>query len=534
MTQRGKGSLRFAAALLLILAIASVLRLWGLGYGIPQTTARPDEERIVERAYHMLATGTPHPGHFAYPSLTKYLSVLALAVYYALGRLAGDYARLSDFIFDIAVLRPGLHYYICRMVSVVCGVATVGATYLLAREAHRNRAVTLVAASAMAVCYLHVRDSHFATVDVTMTLFVTLALVFAVKAAKNPVLFNFLLAGLFAGLAASSKYNGGLVLISVPVAGWVAHRGGAVERLTTASVLGRIILAGVAFVAAFAAASPYAVIEYRSVVADMEMVRGTIYRTVGDSALWTHLVMTLPAGLGWSLFLASLGGLLRAIWLRRPGDYVLLFFCVPFFAVVSTVNVVYPRYCVPLLPALIVFGAELFTSLFARAHKVLYVPAFVALIGPSFYGSILYDGLAAEEDTRVQAINWVAAHIAPQSEILICRGYGAPEVNDDRRRPPAFRPELIGCAIERIRRSTARYLIMHEHPYLTGFSRVPDDLKEWLEEVAEPLEVFDPFRDGVDGTPYFYPADAFYIPYTGLRTMARGGPIIRIWALPDR
>jgi hypothetical protein len=212
---------------------------------------------------------------------------------------------------------------------------------------------------------------------------------------------------------------------------------------------------------------------------------------------------------------------------------VLLAFSVPFFALVSTVNVIYPRYCIPLLPVLVVFGAEFFAVLFARAHKILYVPAFVALIGPSLYGAIRYDAIAAEDDTRLQAVDWVDANVAPQSEILICRGYGAPEVNDDRRRPPAFHPELIGCSVKRIRSSSARYLITHEHPYLTGFSRAPDGLVEWLEEEAESLVEFGPFRDGVERTPYFYPADAFYIPYTGLGTVARGGPVIRIWGLPE-
>ena len=105
-------------------------------------------------------------------------------------------------------------------------------------------------------------------------------------------------------------------------------------------------------------------------------------------------------------------------------------------------------------------------------------------------------------------------------------------MNDDRRRPPAFRPELIECSLERIRGASARYLILHEHPYLTGFSRVPDDLEEWLEDKAEQLERFDPFWDEAETTPYFYPADAFYIPFTGLAAMERGGPTLRIWALP--
>jgi 4-amino-4-deoxy-L-arabinose transferase-like glycosyltransferase len=522
----GKVSLSATVALLLILSVAAVLRVWGLDYGIPQTTARPDEERIVERAYHMLATGTLHPGHFAYPSLLKYLSVLALGLYYSAGKLSGDYQKLFDFLFDVAVLRPGLHYHICRVVSVGCGVATAGATYLLARQAHRDRVLALVAASALAVCYLHVRDSHFATVDVAMTLFVTLSLLFAVRAAGSLDYTDFLLAGLFAGLAASTKYNGGFVLVGSVVAGWLASK-----DLTRTAALGRVLIAGLMCAAAFALTSPYAVLEYRTVIADMRMVSGTIYRPVGESALWTHLAVTLPSGLGWPLFLASLAGVGRAIWLRRSSDWVLLAFAIPFLALISSVNVIYPRYCVPLLPVLMVTAAESLHSLFSKVPRLVYVVAFMILIGPSLSASIRYDGLATRRDTRLLAMNWVAEHVAPQSEILICRGYGAPEINHDRRRPPAFRPELIDCTLEPVRGATARYLITHEHPYLSGFSRIGEGLRDWLEAEAEPLAVFDPFRKAEDRAPYFYPHDAFYIPFTGLGAVDRGGPVVRIWRI---
>jgi hypothetical protein len=130
-------------------------------------------------------------------------------------------------------------------------------------------------------------------------------------------------------------------------------------------------------------------------------------------------------------------------------------------------------------------------------------------------------------------MGWVAEHVAPQSEILICRGYGAPEVNADRRRPPAFRPELIDCSVDNVRGTSARYLITNEHPYLTGFSRFPDDLKDWLEAEAEPLAVFDPFSKPERSAPYFYRHDAFYIPFTGLGAVESGGPVVRIWAIPD-
>ena len=226
--------------------------------------------------------------------------------------------------------------------------------------------------------------------------------------------------------------------------------------------------------------------------------------------------------------------MVRALWNRRRADWVLISFFLPFFALISSVNVVYPRYVIPLAPVLCVLAAEFVRFLLSfvnRARPALYGLAIVALAGPGLRASIQFDRVAAVEDTRILAAGWIAENVAPQSEILLCRGYGATAINEDRRRPPAFRPESIWCSVDNVKNASARYLITHEHPRLTAFSKVPDRLRSWLEEQAEPLAVFNPFRGGEVSEGYFYLSDAFYIPFTGLETMIRGGPVIRIWRI---
>jgi hypothetical protein len=56
-------------------------------------------------------------------------------------------------------------------------------------------------------------------------------------------------------------------------------------------------------------------------------------------------------------------------------------------------------------------------------------------------------------------------------------------------------------------------------------------MREFLEKRARILARFDPFRDEYRSEPYFYPRDAFYIPFTGLDAVERGGPIVTIWEL---
>ena len=512
-------------ALLLVVILAAALRIWGMDYGVPHPTVRPDEERIVGRAQHILATGDLNPVSYAYPGLMIHLNALALGVFAWVGRLLGFYDSLFDFLLDVAVTRPGLHYVICRAVSVAMGVGTVVATFFLAREGYRSQVVGLVAALALATNYLHVRDSHFATVDIGMTFFVALSLVFAIKASSNHRWKNYLLAGLFAGAAAAAKYNAGLVILA-PVAacasGMLRGRNGIVPRLLVALVV---------MVAAFALLSPYSLIYYPAALDELAGVRRYVYGEGGARALWVHLKVTFPEGYGWLFFIAAVAGIVRAVWLRRPADLTLLAFLVPFFLLVASVDTVFPRYVLPLTPILSVLAAELVVSSLAGRRRSLVVAATVALVGPGLWKSVQVDRLLAREDTRLMASHWVAENLPRRASILVCRGYGAPAINSDRRRPPAFDPQEIPCSLGAIRENEATYLVTHEHPSLSSSRILPPALLSFLEEQGNPLVRFDPFRTDFRGNAYYYGADSFYLPFSGLGSVDRGGPKITIWEL---
>ncbi len=55
-----------------LFGVALLLRLWGIGYGLPQTP-HPDEPFITDRAVTILKTGIMDPGWYRYPSFLIYL-----------------------------------------------------------------------------------------------------------------------------------------------------------------------------------------------------------------------------------------------------------------------------------------------------------------------------------------------------------------------------------------------------------------------------------------------------------------------------
>jgi 4-amino-4-deoxy-L-arabinose transferase-like glycosyltransferase len=520
------------ACLGLILVLAAILRIWGMGYGLPHPTARPDEELVVGKAFGIVTTGRLDPGNYTYPSLLIYLQALALAAYARAAAVVGRYPQPHDFLFAVAVTRPGLQYVIARAVSVGLGTATAVVSYQLASSAYRRRDVGLLAALAVATNYLHVRDSRFATVDVAMTFFATVSLVFAVRAAESQRCAHYVLAGLFAGLAASAKYNGAIVFLSVVAAAVVPWARSRFAPTETRVLLRNLLIAGALLAVAFAVTSPYVVLRHTAVLEELAARRRYVYDTGGERALWVHLRETFPVGFGWPLFFAAGWALLRAARLRRPADLVLLAFVVPMFALTAGAGRVFPRYVVPFVPALAVMGAEtVVAALPGRFRSTGLTLASLAIAGPGLWHSIAFDRLASREDTRVLAAEWVGAHLPPRSTIAICSGYAAPVINDDHRRPPAFRPSTIDCAKEPTPIGDAGYLITAEHPFLTRWSRIPPSLRRSLERGARPLAVFDPFRERATEKPYFYPGDAFYLPFSGLGAVERGGPVITVWAL---
>ncbi len=507
----------------LTLALAAFLRLWGIDYGIPHPTIRPDEERVVGRAQTIFATGNWRPGSFFYPSLPFYLDALALHAYYGAEKLLGRYHEPQDFLFDIAVTRPGLHYRISRFVSAAAGAATILAVYAFSLAAYRRQRAALLAAAALAVCHVHVRDSHFATVDVLATLFVTLCLIFACRALERPTAYNFALAGVLAGLAASSKYNAGLVAIPIGVAAFYRGR----------EATNRLVIAAAASIAAFALTSPYVILRFGGFRSDMGFLEDFLYRS-GELALWEHLRLTLPHGLGWPLYVVSTLGLARAVVRRRAEDVVLLSFAIPFLALVSSVRMTFPRYVLPVVPVLLVFAAEATGSILERISSprlraLAGAAGALLLLAPSLLDSAAFDRIAAREDTRLQASSFIAQTFEPQTPVHVCRGYGAPVVNEDRRRPPAFVVEEADCLAPPDLPPDARFLVTHEHRELP-FSRIHPSLRRFLEERGQTIATFDPYRKA-DVEPIFYRADAFYIPFAGLEGVERGGPVIRIWRI---
>ncbi|MFQ5434238.1 MAG: ArnT family glycosyltransferase [Anaerolineae bacterium] len=214
--------------LILIALLAIAVRLWGLNYDLPYIY-HPDEPGYIVRSQSIFKTGDLNPHFFNYPSFMFYLNALAYVPYYAAGKLAGVFGAPSD-ILPPTSLAMGVTYapmptavLLNRLVTLVFGVGVVLVTFGAGRRLTGSTAVALLASLFVALSPTNVFNSRQVTPDTFVTFWVIVGFYGAILIYKQGETRHYLLAGIGVGLAAASKYNGGLIILAVVAAHLLRH-----------------------------------------------------------------------------------------------------------------------------------------------------------------------------------------------------------------------------------------------------------------------------------------------------------------------
>ena len=404
-----------------IILLAVGLRTWGIGWGLPTDrhyfSYHPDEVTVLLSAMKVnLFAGEFDPGFYNYGSLYIFLVSIA-AVFGSLFGLinlpSGDvFAKIGE----IAKL-----YLSGRLIALVLGVLTVYLVYLLGKRAYGRR-TGLLAALLMAILPIHVMHSKFMAVDVPATFFVTLALLFAVRIPEGHRLRDYLLSGLFAGLAAGTKYNAGLVILSPIVAHLISHKARPILRIISPKMWAVLITGA----AGFLIGTPGAILNYGRFSRDFayEVLHartghGLVFIQTGNGFVY-HIMHSLWPGMGLPLLILGGIGILYALYRRRPSDLALMAFAVVYFAVISLAQVRFARYTIPLLPVMAVLGARPIADLLGVRHwavRSLAAIVLVPVIAYTLFYSLALDRVMASTDTRDQADRWIRANVPTGSSI---------------------------------------------------------------------------------------------------------------------
>jgi hypothetical protein len=332
-----------------IFLISFLLRLWGIGWGLPKEgqnwSYHPDEPVVYLYSRQIEPTQMDfEPGFYNYGTL--YLTLL---------RVAGDVAETYGGGKELWE-RIGAAHMAGRLISALAGAGTALVVFLMLRR-RLGDAGALFGALLVAFAPGHVIHSRFQTVDVLATLFLALSAHFALKllptesggeAAGSDAKAYFklaLLAGLFAGLSAATKYTGILGLATFLLA------------LAMAQIPGKpkLALAGcVSAVLAFIVTTPGVLLNSSKFLEDFKYEmqhtsqgHGVVFAGLPSGFVW-H-VYNLVVGVGAILALFGIVGLVWAMVRRDRAALALGAFFVLYFILIGRAEVLFLRYTFPLL-----------------------------------------------------------------------------------------------------------------------------------------------------------------------------------------
>jgi 4-amino-4-deoxy-L-arabinose transferase-like glycosyltransferase len=407
-------------SLCLVLLLALGLRIWGSDFGLPAYTRyHPDEHALVERAAAILWTGEWNLGRFNYPPLYAYLQAGAYALYFLYGVTQDLWRFVPNFVV------PN-YYQVGRVLTAVFGTLTVLVVYYLGRQI-RNRRTGLLAALLLAVNYLHVIHSHYATFDVMVGFWASLTLLFSELLRTQQKPRWYLLAGLCAGLAGATKYNGALVILVPLLAHVLSGSKGEWGWLD-----GRVFLTLGGFLIGFFGGNPFALGNLPDFLNDLATVLyhyGSQHPGFEGKGNWRWYpsVFLTSADTLWAI--AGVLGLVGLLWRDWKRGLLLISFPILYYLMISRFVVRFERNLVPLLPFLALGGGWLveagalwLAARFKWSRRRGYVLAALSvglLVALPLAASVTFDMTLVQTDHRETAGQWVEEHVEPGSKIAI-------------------------------------------------------------------------------------------------------------------
>lgn len=402
---------RFAwpAALAGVLVVALLLRLWGIKSGLPYVYDTDEDQHFLPHAISLLGHNG-NPNYFDNPPAYTYLLAIVFELWFG-GRGAVSHAL---------AVNPTEVWVLARVVTALLGVLAVWLLYLFAARLF-DRRVGLLSAALMAVAFLPVFYSKLALNDVPALVGVEIALWGAAATLRRGLRRDYAIAGLGLGIAAATKYTGGIVVLPLAAAIMLRNRDDPRALLRAAAV------AAACAIVAFVVCDPYSLLAFSSFKAgiahqgaESAAASGKLGLTHGSGVLYYLWAATW--GVGWAPSIAALVGL---AWLWFADRRLLLVFVPALVAYLLFMGVqgrYFGRWLMPIVPLICVLAAYAALRLSERAPRLrgaLAIALGAALCAQGLVYSIHSGLVSSRADTRTITRDWLVAHVPPGTKVVI-------------------------------------------------------------------------------------------------------------------
>jgi hypothetical protein len=399
-----------------LLLVTLGLHLWGIRQGLPYSYNVDEATHFVPRAIGFFSHDY-NPNYFLNPPGYSYLLHIIFELWFGSG----------DAVSRAYTVDPTQVFVLARVVAAVLGTIAVWLTYL-AGERLFGRTVALLGAAIFAVAFLPNFYSHLALNDVPTLAPVALSLYGAAGVLRRGWRRDYVISGVAIGLAAATKYTGGITIICLLAAAACDGAGGA-----TLVALRRLAVALLAALAAFVLANPFSILDFSAfqagVATQQSLAGGAEPVKVGTTAAsgTAYYLWTFTWGLGWAPSLAAVGGAVLLLVRRRlTMALVLLPAPIAYIVFMGDQQRFFGRWLLPIFPIVALLGAYATVELVRWIVRTRGVPVLVAagvavvvMLGQGLATSIHNDVVMSRPDTRNLARQWMVAHVPAGSKVVI-------------------------------------------------------------------------------------------------------------------
>lgn len=401
------GKWLWGVSLLLLVGLAAGLRLWGLGWGFPLRFGHIDESVVVHYTLRIVA-GDPNPRpFFDYPGLYLYLAAASQWVVWGVGRLVGFFPDMGTLLEDYARGLTVFPLAVSRALTLLFSLATVGVV-MNRNVRDSGRGAGLFAGLTLAVLPLHVKHSHYGTVDVAAAFFFLVALGSLIDAWEHPQDTRLVEAGFLVGLATAVKYYPGLLVLWLWPRPWLDKQG---------NPWGRWARVLVATVAGFVVGSPFSLLDPLSFASRFKHIYSAVVGGGGASIPWGQTLMEMIRQWGWAgvplVGAALLWGVLRPRSTERRLAIVFLVYLL----FLSFWRVQSPHYGLFLYPVLCLLMGRFFAEL-SRLYGGLVWSLGGAVLLVLSLASLEQGVRIALPDTRLVALDYLRHHLTPGARVF--------------------------------------------------------------------------------------------------------------------
>jgi hypothetical protein len=335
------------------------------------------------------------------------------------------------------------------------------------------------------------------------------------------------------GLATSTKYNLGMLVLPATVAAVYACREEAAAR---AAAGGRALLVWLRLLvvrvylpmlAAFVAASPFVLLDAPHFVRDFLrqteiMDRGWLGFENTGNGFWYNVTPNLTGAIGVVALVLAVAGLGWALWRRTRLDLIVAPYVILYFVYIGTWKELADRYLLPIVPLLLLLAVRLAVELVERsrprARRAVTAAVAVALavaLALPLADSVAFDRTLSGTDTREVAREWIEDNI-PAGALIAVENYTAPLVLEEeldhyraagldpvayrvvRLRLPAPDTPDLDRDLERLRRDGVEYVLVSSR-ISDRVLAAPEEYRtavEFYERLAAEAELVREFRPG--------------------------------------